>query len=191
MTKCTFCHVAVVIRLPELPHTPLLIEANPQAAGERPSISAAASIHLTDVRSRLGNWMTANPGNQAVTRKLEFPSTSASLTIANLLDKLLAVEHPASLVTGDVTKDVARMPQLSAMIESLYSKQFVDSMARANMHEGLAALHAGEVAALALNALGALDSSALPSATTVKDFSELPPLQPGWTLGAKVKVALG
>ena len=83
------------------------------------------------------------------------------------------------------------LTQLSAMIESLYSKQFVDSMARANMHEGLAALHAGEVAALALNALGALDSSALPSATTVKDFSELPPLQPGWTLGAKVKVALG
>ena len=68
--RCPWAHMGVVVRLPALPHVPLLLEAepvgNPAAEPEGPP-----PMQLVDLRSRLAGWIEA--GCRPVVRRLVRP----------------------------------------------------------------------------------------------------------------------
>ena len=180
---CPFCHLAVVVRVPELPQTPLLLEANPAASSNR-ATSAAQALTVVDVRSRLAKWCVQAPGNQVIVRRLVRP-TSAPPLDGNTLLELVAT-------TGvDVGGYAAGVPQLRALLQALHGTRFVDNLAELNAAEGLSCTLAAEAVAIAYRKLGVLDPAGPePESYTVRDFAERPPLRPGWGLGTRVKVIL-
>ena len=74
VTGCQFCHIGVILRLPELPYSPLLLEADPQVRPTRSTsplpprpFDPARSTNLSPIpSSRIGVcWCRAQPPRPA------------------------------------------------------------------------------------------------------------------------------
>jgi hypothetical protein len=103
LTHSDFCHLGVVLRLPELPHTPLLLEADPDVSSD-PDRPASASLHVVDLRSRLSTWLDEDPsGNQAVVRRLQRPHGAPAPDASTLL-QLAATQQVRSRTASILIK---------------------------------------------------------------------------------------
>lgn len=118
----------------------------------------------------------------AVLRRLQRPAGTPQLDAKNLL-QIAASQHLKSAET--------RKSHTRTLLEALYGLPFVQALAEANRQEGMACLHSAEAAALAYEALGVLDSSAVQAeAYTVRDFTDQPPLRSGYSLRTRIRITL-
>jgi len=188
-TGCDFCHVSIILRIPELPHSPLLLEADPQVS-HIVGRSAASCLHVVDLRSRVSSWLSASASHQAVLRRLRRPADAPNLDASGLLG--LAATQSRQLAGNVMNGQSVERSQTRALLEALYGPKFVQSIATLTSDEGVAPLHAAEAVALAYKALRILDSSApKPEAYTVRDFTEAPPLIEGYSLLPRISIVSG
>ena len=85
----------MVLRLPQLPHTPLLLEADPSvsADADRP---ANSSLHVVDLRTRVSSWLYEEATNQAVLRRLARPQGVPAPDASILLQMAATQQQTAS-----------------------------------------------------------------------------------------------
>ena len=106
VTGCQFCHIGVILRLPQLPYSPLLLEADPQVS-HLADRTAASCLHVVDLRSRMLKWLSAAPGmNQAVIRRLKRPPNVAAPD-ASILLGLAATQQPTPLRAANTPSNAA------------------------------------------------------------------------------------
>ena len=147
--------MGVVVRLPALPHVPLLLEAepvgNPAAEPEGPP-----PMQLVDLRSRLAGWIEA--GCRPVVRRLVRPPRAPPLDTNALVSLAatggrgrpeLGAAHPAvagapgpSSATGSRAK--IGLNHTRALLEAMYGPAFVARFATLNARDGIASLQCAE-----------------------------------------------
>ena len=153
--RCPWAHMGVVVRLPALPHVPLLLEAepvgNPAAEPEGPP-----PMQLVDLRSRLAGWIEA--GCRPVVRRLVRPPRAPPLDTNALVSLAatggrgrpeLGAAHPAaagapgpSSATGSRAK--IGLNHTRALLEAMYGPAFVARFATLNARDGIASLQCAE-----------------------------------------------
>ena len=190
--RCEYAHLAIVVRLPKLPGTVLLLEADPEAHIVESSRDTRWHLQLVDARSRLSCWLDGASNNLAF-RQLSRPVGAVAGASSDALLTLLCPPEvqwdTPGLAAANRSGREGEVNHMQALIEALYGLNFSADFADLNAMEGIDSLRSAEMACLAYKALGALPEDFDGTSLTLSDFSRLPPLELGYSLGPAIGVA--
>lgn len=152
-----YCHVALVVRIGV--DRPLLLEAEPAAFAPDRAQPAAKPLRLVDLEQRALGWLRAHPSNRVAVRRLSGRGVRRRMQregapiLLRLHDRLDALP-PSPVANGGLS-----------FLCALFSERFVAGVQLEAMAAGTCPLHAAEVVAHGLAALGLLTDAPIPRAS--------------------------
>ena len=143
--RCEYAHLAIVVRLPKLPGTVLLLEADPEAHFVESCGDTAWHLQLIDARSRLSSWLDGATNSLAF-RQLTRPVGAVA---GSSSDALLSLLCPPTMQWDTPGLATVKVNHMQALLKALYGLRFAADYADLNAMEGIDSLRSAEMACLA------------------------------------------